>query len=448
MKFMFAGTTTLCLMLWVVPAISLIVSRPRKVLGFPRRKSEWSFGKAQNVQSNVEPHAFVEMPSLQQVASIRHGTGKAANALVQRFAPSMPTQPVDFAAHGAQGDWHKKEKGTTGGDRGSFGMRVDEMVLAIFATIIIVAAGAVMAVLMYIGAGQSSHKRISKDSEESSSEATGSGNSEAAGSSASEAVGADSFKAFPRALGPLALRPASWSHPAIQVISQESGRKVWSIAKEAPMWMSSDDLGLFFYSVDEWPIRGRLGPSSPVGKFPGPKNSIPACAQAWGWSHPVDVKSKLLDNEMIRDIAKTGDAEVDFLLHGGFVFYDSAGSICGVRTIGAASPQCPSLHFDAPYHWHEDLMQHIKTSLIKITNDDLRAKGALFHTWVSPDAPVLDCLEAPSLPHGGFLYVFDSAKISGGPRGTPAKNLVFPLREVFPAVGNAGATKLRKSRGT
>merc|ERR1712224_60997 len=64
----------------------------------------------------------------------------------------------------------------------------------------------------------------------------------------------------------------------------------------------------------------------------------------------------------------------------------------------------------------------------RITIKAFRDKGARYYTWVRPDEEVLRDLCPPTLPHGGFVYLFhDDIEVSDD---AAISDIIFPLQEV------------------
>lgn len=231
-----------------------------------------------------------------------------------------------------------------------------------------------------------------------------------------------SRRRFPRHLGPIFLRNASWSQEKVVLDSQGTiGQQLSSIDCDSSVWF--------------WPIKAGYSPLQPLASIPNddwkrlfPQDVIDLLPKTFAWSHPVAI-----------DFAKAKKAvlfDPNRALYGGFVLYDDKGSVCAVSTIGEQTQDSCSMYFGKPMPWLPRWTLVLRDRFQRITMTELKGRGACYYCWICPDDPALRFLDPPTLPHGGFAFLFHDDfgfPVSG------VQDVVFPLEKIEPPSTETGS---------
>lgn len=238
-------------------------------------------------------------------------------------------------------------------------------------------------------------------------------------------------------LGPLELVPTTFRVSDFRLwrstgASRATGRGYrWTLKPEALQGSARRALRQHLQALGGAALSGQMSPIHKVTLSEERRREagIPPEATWIAWSYPaVTERGCMIKSE------DTRQADVAFLLYGGFVYFDNS---FVMREVRAASPcQDGGLVFGAPHWWLPEWTKEICEERFQpATLPALVAAGARYFCWLSPGellprAPGQGA--GPHCPHGGFVYLFHHPR-----EGTVMQSR---LNVYFPVLGSGGRT--------
>lgn len=213
------------------------------------------------------------------------------------------------------------------------------------------------------------------------------------------------LKVFPATLGPFRAAHTGLSHRDFDLPPLEHG----DFDAQGTMWIMEQRAatrhGMRGSNV-EFPLCGQFSPPHPVTLTNEEKAAIgiPAAAHEFVFSYPV-----------VSWDAMTGgsDEARSFLAVGGYAYLDAERKIIHTTTLLPTSRDAGGLQFKGNRTWRPEwtaaLMRQGRFQ--KITIAALNRIGAHHFCWLRPGEVITGddgepCAQQPSVPHGGFAYLF------------------------------------------
>lgn len=168
--------------------------------------------------------------------------------------------------------------------------------------------------------------------------------------------------------------------------------------------------------------RSLVGYSSPVSPVTFDASAraascIPDTAKYFSWSYPLDKSDIPVDNggheQRYENDWFPDDAQVvkNFLSAGGFMYFDEAGEIVGVTTVGQWRDDCDKVgvHFGEKQLWESGWTLALKEDarFQKNTFQQMKNMGATNVCWICPGEKLKGGTHVPDLQWGAFVYLFE-----------------------------------------
>jgi len=133
---------------------------------------------------------------------------------------------------------------------------------------------------------------------------------------------------------------------------------------------------------------------------------VPKAASRFAWCHPT--ASKLREHvtsnarlmPLLRDFK---DADLCFLVRGGFVYFDDAGGVLQLLALVSSSLGQGVMAFGRPQQWLPEWTAQLGDGrFVGVTTPELKKAGVTHYTWITPNEEVAG---VKLCPHGGFAYL-------------------------------------------
>lgn len=233
------------------------------------------------------------------------------------------------------------------------------------------------------------------------------------------------LKTFPATLGPfravsVPLTRNDFQLPPLDLGDFDHQGAMWVMEQRAAARHGIRGSGI------EFPLCGQFSPPHPVTLTDEEKAaiSIPATATSFVFSYPVVAWNAMSGGS---------DEARSFLSVGGYAYLDAARRIIHTTTLQPASKDTGGLQFNRSKTWRAEWTQALMKQgrFQRITIQALTDIGAHHFCWVRPAEVIMEsdgvpCAEQPSLPHGGFAYLFH-VDVYGGTEAERRMDRYFPI---------------------
>lgn len=208
-------------------------------------------------------------------------------------------------------------------------------------------------------------------------------------------------------IGPLGVLGTRWTGADLRILESTDGHYCWSIDRDASLWSSSAKLKTLYSCIKVWPLQGFMAEPVALSQL-AMEDSVniqaPFEASHYSWAHKADVRWKDDCEACVEKLANGHDADVLFILHGGFLFTDKEGDTSGVNTISPAKSgngMCFGPPTRALPSCREALRERFKDASMK----EMRDAGVSQFCWIGPNESVCGGSDLPPMPLGGFAYL-------------------------------------------
>jgi nicotinamidase-related amidase len=210
---------------------------------------------------------------------------------------------------------------------------------------------------------------------------------------------------FPSGLGPFSLVPA-----ADLVLTMNFDTLTYTVTQPQNLVQMATAFGLA--------PSGKHAEAQPVTLSADKRAAagIPEKAVKFCWVNPMD-KVDTIPVTAMSYLPTTSEAAA-FLIHGGFVYLDEAGSVCHVGVLQHG----PGFDFGPPEPFNADFLAAVKSRMHPVTLPALKRGGAKYFAWIhaGEELAVGGNTWRPS-EHGAFVYLF------GSPDTADSRDIFFPV---------------------